>query len=138
MSERSLEDFKKVHSTVKLDIQGNVYLEGDYARLEQVMDNLISNAIKYAPGSNVKISLSAGDDKATLIVSDDGLGVAKEKLEKIFNRYERATESRDISGLGLGLFLIKEIVKAHQGSIILESEVGKGAAFKIELPFNRS
>jgi signal transduction histidine kinase len=137
MSDRSYEQFQKIESAVEVQIQDSVFVNGDYARLEQVMDNLISNAIKYAPGSPFKISLSADHARAVIKVEDRGPGIAKEKQDKIFNRYERASESKNISGLGLGLFIVSEIIKAHEGTISLDSESGKSTVFCIELPIER-
>jgi signal transduction histidine kinase len=134
MVDRYVEQLKKTQTSLEIDIEEDIYIKGDYPRLEQVMDNLISNAIKYAPGSPLTIQLRSEAEKAILVVKDSGLGIAKDKQEKIFDRYERATESKNISGLGLGLFIVREIVKAHSGIVLLESDKGQGAKFIIEFP----
>lgn len=108
----------------------------DKTRLEQVLINLIANAIKYAPGTLIKIEGLLLEDNAVIIVSDRGPGIAREKLERIFERYERATPSRSIAGLGLGLYISRQIVLAHSGEIWAESASGEGAKFMVKLPLN--
>lgn len=119
---------------LKLKIEPNIKGHWDYSRIEQILVNLLSNAIKYAPGNPIKIEVSRIDHTAKLVVQDSGPGIPKEQQPKIFNRFERALASQNISGLGLGLFIVKQIVEAHHGTIHLESEVGTGSSFIVELP----
>ena len=115
-------------------IEKNIFGSFDKSRVEQVFVNLLSNAIKYAPGEMIEISLSKENEGLIFIVKDHGPGISQDKQTAIFERFARATNSRDISGLGLGLFISKEIIEAHQGTIRVESELGKGARFIVELP----
>lgn len=108
----------------------------DRKRIEQVLSNLISNAIKYAPGKPIEIQLEQVDGMARLVVQDHGEGIPSENLEKIFERFERGTDHQSVAGLGLGLFISKQIVQLHGGSIRAESAASQGARFVIELPLN--
>lgn len=106
----------------------------DHFRLEQVMSNLLSNSMKYAAGSNIEITLNKRENNAELRIKDFGMGISKEMHHKIFNRFERAISSNNISGLGLGLYITHEILYRHGGTIRVESELNQGATFIIELP----
>lgn len=106
----------------------------DKRRLEQVVSNLFSNITKYAPGSRVHVSTKWGEGRTYLEISDSGPGIPKNKQELIFERFERANEQRSIGGLGLGLYIVRKIVQAHKGLVTVESELGKGTRFTIELP----
>jgi signal transduction histidine kinase len=107
---------------------------GDRYRLEQVLSNLLTNAMKYGGGQRVQISVATVDQMARLSVRDHGIGIAKEDLDRVFDRFERAVSATNISGLGLGLYISREIVESHQGRIWAESELGKGSLFLVELP----
>jgi signal transduction histidine kinase len=96
--------------------------------------NLVSNALKYAAGCPIEIFVGAAGAWARFCVRDFGPGIAREKHAAIFERFERATASRSITGLGLGLFIVKQIVQSHHGRILLESAEGEGAKFTVELP----
>lgn len=106
----------------------------DRFRMEQVVTNLLSNAMKYGPGGPIRISLAKAESKARLAVSDSGIGIPEDKLELIFNRFERAADKSNVGGLGLGLYISREIVRAHGGDIRAISELGKGSTFLVELP----
>jgi PAS domain S-box-containing protein len=110
----------------------------DRNRIEQVMVNLISNAIKYAPGSTVKVEASHEAETVRFLVQDFGPGIPLDQQEKIFERFERAVASQNINGLGLGLFIVKQIVEAHGGTIRVISEVGAGSTFIVEMPMQPS
>ncbi len=115
-------------------------LIGDRDRLGQVFTNLISNAIKYSPDAEtVEMDLSASPETVTIRVHDHGLGIPREQRDKIFERFYRAAgpKQRAIPGLGMGLFIVAEIVKRHGGTITVESEVGKGSTFTVTLPLTR-
>jgi signal transduction histidine kinase len=122
--------------TIKLEIESQgVLVEADPMRLGQVFDNLLNNASKYAPGSTVTVKLVEDEGNAIIRVSDDGPGMAKEHLEKIFQRFYRVPETRmSVRGSGLGLYICRQIVVAHHGTITAESDLGKGAVFNITLP----
>ncbi len=122
-------------SSVKLMIAGPHWIEGDRFRLEQVVLNLLSNAAKYAPKSPVEIRVEEKDDQTIrLACRDFGPGIPSDKLDRIFERFERVVTTGYTSGLGLGLYITREIVVAHQGRIYAESEIGSGATFYVELP----
>ncbi len=107
----------------------------DRARLEQVLINLLTNAIRYGKGSPIEIHVQKPDEKhVRLSVRDHGAGIAKEDHERIFNRFERAVGPNEVSGLGLGLSISRELVMAHNGRIWVESEPGYGSTFHIDLP----
>jgi signal transduction histidine kinase len=106
----------------------------DRLRLEQVVSNLIANAIKYGAGRPVEVRVSRGGSYALLEVRDHGIGVAEEDHDRIFQRFERAISGAHYGGFGLGLWISREIVLAQGGFIELESAPGKGATFTVRLP----
>ena len=108
--------------------------EWDAYRLEQVITNLLTNALKYAPGKPIEVSVARQDSMAVLTVSDHGGGVRPADRERVFRRFERAASVRESSGLGLGLFISRQIIEAHGGRIGLEDTSGGGACFVVELP----
>lgn len=112
----------------------NLMGEWDRFRLEQVIGNLLTNAIRYGKLSTIEINLIKKDARALLSVTDKGYGIAEADLTRIFGRFERAINSSEVSGLGLGLFISKEIVDSHGGKIWVESTVDEGSTFFVELP----
>lgn len=134
VAERFSEEIKNVKSTLEEDLEENVTIYCDRYRIEQVLVNLISNAIKYGSNGPVKFTVKHDKGMALITVEDKGMGIAKEMQTKIFERFERAISSTNISGLGLGLYITKQIIDAHHGSIEVESELGKGSIFKVYLP----
>ena len=106
----------------------------DGERIEQVITNILTNALKYGEGFPVVIELTQQGKLARIKVTDQGPGVKAENAEKIFQKFERVPSTFDISGLGIGLFISKEIVEAHNGRIWVENNEGKGSAFIVELP----
>jgi two-component system phosphate regulon sensor histidine kinase PhoR len=114
-----------------------VQVYGDPVRLRQMIWNVVVNGIKYTqPDGEVKISLQDKENTALIIVQDNGIGISKEDLPLIFNRFYRVDKarSRQEGGTGLGLSICKFIVDAHKGTINIESELGGGTKFKIALP----
>ena len=109
-------------------------IQADSVRLAQVFGNLIDNAIKYAPGSRISISLKVGANKQTVIFADQGPGIPSEHLPFLFERFYRVSGHSNKRGAGLGLFICKQIVQAHHGQISVNTTPGKGTAFLIELP----
>jgi signal transduction histidine kinase len=106
----------------------------DRARLEQVLANLISNALKFGQGRPAVVSVVGTPSGAVLSVADAGLGIASEDQQRIFEQFERATPARNYGGLGLGLWLTRAIVVEHGGQITVQSAPGQGARFRVELP----
>jgi heavy metal sensor kinase len=116
---------------------GSLAIEGDRARLKQVVVNLLDNAIKYTyPGGKVGVQVSTVDGRAQLAVEDTGIGIPAEALPHLFERFYRVDKarSRQMGGAGLGLAIVKSIVTAHGGQIIVESSEGHGSRFRVELP----
>jgi signal transduction histidine kinase len=106
----------------------------DRGRLEQALTHLLGNAIKFGIGAPVDVELTQVEGRARLTVTDHGIGIPPEALRRIFGRFERAVPSHQYGGLGLGLFLTRQIAEAHGGSIQVVSHEGQGATFVLELP----
>ena len=115
-------------------------LEGrwDRLRIEQVITNLLTNALKYAAATPVEITLSGTEHDVMVTVSDGGPGIPESAQERIFLRFERAAPMRNFGGLGLGLYVARQIVEAHGGEIQLDRLRPKGAHFVIRLPREQS
>jgi heavy metal sensor kinase len=114
-----------------------VWIEGDRARLKQVVVNLLDNAIKYtAEGGEIAMTVETNDSQAVLEVADSGIGIPPEALPRIFDRFFRVDKarSRDLGGAGLGLSIVKSICTAHQGHVEASSAPGQGSRFRVELP----
>jgi PAS domain S-box-containing protein len=126
----------------KIEISDNLNepIEADKARIEQVIINYISNAIKYSPGSDrILVSVDQDGDFVKVSVKDFGIGIPKDKLDKVFDRFYRADEtSQRFSGLGLGLYISSEIIDRHHGKYGVISEEGKGSTFWFSIPVRHS
>jgi signal transduction histidine kinase len=120
---------------VNMDLQTTLPMQGDGVRIAQVIENLFTNAIKYAPGSPIFVVLRQVDDKLLVKFKDNGPGIPRESLPLVFERFYRA-RSEKATGTGLGLFICKQIIDAHRGKIWAESTLGQGTTFFIELPMN--
>jgi signal transduction histidine kinase len=120
--------------TLNLQIADGLKLKCDERRIEQVLLNLLNNAVKYAAGSKINLTLLLREPNLVLEVSDLGKGIPIEKQAAIFERFERVGDSTGIEGLGLGLYICKNIVEGHRGTIRVESTPGAGATFIVELP----
>ena len=106
----------------------------DRLRLEQVVTNLLSNAGKYGLGRPIRVAVDGDEDVARLVVEDRGIGIAPDAIERLFQPFERIGSVKTATGLGLGLYITAQIVKAHGGAIRVESEPGVGSRFIVELP----
>jgi signal transduction histidine kinase len=109
-------------------------IRGDGTRLSQVFENLFSNAIKYSPGSEIVIGMRASVENIRITFADKGEGISEDYLPFVFERFYRVPGERTVTGTGLGLYICKQIIMAHHGNIWVESVLGKGATFIIELP----
>jgi signal transduction histidine kinase len=124
------------HPDLKIvfEIQPVPSIQGDGKRISQVFENLFGNAIKYAPNSELTITMYAAVDKIRVSFADKGEGIPREYLPYLFERFYRVPGERMVSGTGLGLYICKQIIEAHHGKIWAESTLGLGTTFFIELP----
>ncbi len=130
-----LEQIRAVNvAELKIASDGPLIGNWDHFRLEQVILNLVNNAIKYGEGRPIEIRIFKEDNFAVLSVADQGIGIDKKNQDKIFQRFERAVSVREFSGLGLGLYITRQIVETHGGKIVVQSRVGQGATFTVRLP----
>lgn len=126
-------ELESLKSLLKVNIQEGVTLVCDQFRLEQVLTNLISNAVRYGENKPFELSLEKTSKHIVIKVKDNGPGISAEAQKRIFKRFERAA-SKNISGLGLGLFISQQIMLNHNGTLTVESEPGKGSTFIATLP----
>ena len=117
-----------------VQVHGDTQGSWDRMRIEQVITNLLTNAIRYGNKQPISINIDRKGNLVELIIKDQGIGISKKEIEKIFGRFERAINANEVSGLGLGLFIVKQIVLAHNGTIAVESEEGVGSSFILKLP----
>ena len=119
---------------ISFDIQPIPPIQGDGKRLSQVFENLFGNALKYAPNSELNITMYAAADNIRIAFADKGEGISREYLPYLFERFYRVPGERVVTGTGLGLYICKQIIEAHHGTIWVESTLGLGTTFFIELP----
>ena len=132
--DRFATELERDHVAVSLSAGTAVIGRWDRIRLEQVATNLLANAIKFGQGKPIELAVRSTPNGAQLEVLDHGIGIAPDRQAIIFERFQRAVSSRHFAGLGLGLFIARQIVEAHGGSVHLESAPGEGAKFRVELP----
>ena len=133
------QDEEKKYELVRDYPINSVWIEIDTDKMTQVIDNIMNNAIKYSPdGGTITVSVRTTDVQLILSISDEGLGIPKQDLPKIFDRFYRVDKARSRAqgGTGLGLAIAKEIIKQHHGFIWAKSEYGKGSTFTIVLPYD--
>lgn len=138
----SVENLKYYSDTHEIIIKelADVTLMGDSVRLEQVLNNFLSNAIKYSPDAN-RVELDARQEGNNLIVSvqDFGIGIPEESIEHLVERYYRADNGAEVSsGLGIGLYLSQQILTEHKGKLLIESHINQGSTFQFVLPVYKS
>lgn len=136
---QSQEDIKKYELIREYPITP-IWVEIDTDKMTQVIDNILNNAIKYSPdGGKIKVGMKTTDAQLIISISDEGLGIPKKDLPRIFDRFYRVDKARSRAqgGTGLGLAIAKEIVKQHKGFIWAKSEYGKGSTFTIVLPYDK-
>ncbi|MCI0672597.1 MAG: MASE1 domain-containing protein [Myxococcaceae bacterium] len=134
VADRFSEEAGRSGCDLNVTLQGGITCWADAGRLEQALLNLLSNAVKFGKGKPIDVTLARVGDVAEVRVRDRGIGIAPEALERIFGRFERAVSAREFGGLGLGLFLTRQITEAHGGRVRVESTPGEGATFILELP----
>lgn len=131
---RHEEHAERCGSQLLIETPEALFTETSPARLEQVVTNLLDNALKYGAGQRVEVRLTEASGRIRLAVRDHGIGIAPEYHSRIFERFERAVSDRHYGGLGLGLYITRTIVEALEGSIQVQSTPGQGATFTVELP----
>jgi PAS domain S-box-containing protein len=135
---RHEQDIEHAGCSLELDIEQNVDGQWDPIRIDQIVTNLLTNALRYGTGKPIRIAVKKLKDRAQIVVQDAGIGIAPEDQLRIFERFERVSSERHYGGLGLGLWLVRQVVEALGGTISVESELGKGAKFTVELPYGSS
>jgi heavy metal sensor kinase len=127
--------------SVQCDSKQGVLVQGDHARLKQVVVNLLDNAIKYTPnGGSIQLNVTRQNGHAILDVTDSGIGIPPDAVPHVFDRFFRVDKarSRDVGGAGLGLSIVKSVCTAHGAEVQVESELGKGSHFRVKLPLARA
>ena len=140
--QESAEVMNQMHPTHTILVHGRATagVVGDKDRLGQVFSNLLSNAIKYSPRANtIEVEIRSSAEAITISVCDHGIGIPQDQREHIFERFYRAVDpsTNPIPGLGIGLYLVAEIIKHHGGTITVDSALGQGSTFHVALPLNR-
>lgn len=131
---RFAEELSAAGCQLQLQSDATVQGEWDRLRLEQVVTNILGNAIKYGSEKPIEITVEQTTAGGRLRIQDYGIGINGEDLNRIFRRFQRAVSSRSYGGLGLGLYITRQIVDAHNGTIRVESQPGVGSVFVVELP----
>jgi signal transduction histidine kinase len=130
--------YESLRLKMEVNRQG-ITVQADATRLAQVFDNLLGNAVKYAPGADITVTLDIIDHQAHVIISDSGPGIPQEYLDRLFQRFYRVPgTSTAVRGTGLGLYICRQLITAHRGKITVESKVGEGTTFHIYLPVQQS
>ncbi|MBI2393196.1 MAG: PAS domain S-box protein [Deltaproteobacteria bacterium] len=119
---------------VHVDAPSGIEVTWDRLRVDQVFTNLLSNALKYGAGSPIDVTVVADDSMVRVSVRDQGIGISEDAHDRIFRKFERAVSERNYGGLGLGLFIAHEFVRAMGGTLRVQSAPGRGATFTVELP----
>jgi signal transduction histidine kinase len=131
---RQEQQLQQARCAVSLEVDGPVRGYWDRRRLDQLIDNLIGNAAKYGAGKPIEVRLRGRSEDVLLEVRDHGIGIDPADQARVFERFERAVSRKQFGGFGLGLWISRQIVEAHGGSISLVSAPGEGSTFSVELP----
>jgi signal transduction histidine kinase len=131
--QRFTDELNEEKISLTSELEEDIYIYCDPSRIEQVITNLMTNAIRYGQKKPIQLSLRSQGEIAEIEIKDGGIGIAPNNHERIFGRFERAV-GFEMSGLGLGLYISKQIIDEHQGKISVESEIDQGATFKVSLP----
>jgi signal transduction histidine kinase len=121
-------------SKVSIKVDPQIWGLWDRLRVDQIITNLLSNAMKFGKGKPIEISGEMNNSMATIIVKDHGIGISSENQERVFERFERAVTLKEFSGLGLGLYIVRQAVEGHGGKVRVEGQLGQGTSFIVELP----
>jgi signal transduction histidine kinase/DNA-binding NarL/FixJ family response regulator len=134
VAEQMAPELARMACPLRLKVNDPVLGRWDAMRVTQIITNLVSNACKYGAGKPIEVAVESSGDRARLTVRDQGIGIAPADTERIFECFERAVSARHYGGLGLGLYITRQVVEAHGGSIGVSSEPGAGSTFVVELP----
>ncbi len=135
--ERHKDQFEVLHMPFINNCKSEIVGDFDVDRIEQVLTNLLTNALKYGRAGTVTITAEKTHDKCFFKVADNGLGIDPKNFELIFKKFERVVSADEVSGLGIGLFISKQIIEAHGGKIWVESTLNVGSTFIVELPLKK-
>ncbi|MBA2405501.1 MAG: HAMP domain-containing histidine kinase [Bdellovibrionales bacterium] len=122
----------KSQANICAKIDADIFMTGDRERIAQVFTKIINNAARYGKGLPIEVKLVQRKTKISFLVTDQGAGISSEDQKRLFHRFQRAVAASEVSGLGLGLYIAREIVEAHNGKISLKSEPDKGSIFKVD------
>lgn len=134
--ERFKPQLESVGSDLNSSLSSAITVHADIHRIEQVLVNLLTNAMKYGSGKPVKVEVYNYPTRIKVMVTDRGPGIKHDDIDRIFLRFERAVSNNDVTGLGLGLYISRQIMEQHEGSLTVQSTRGKGSTFIMELPLN--
>jgi len=134
--ERFGEESLRSGSSLHFESRGPIWGDFDVSRIDQVLSNLLSNAIRYGRGRPIVVGVASAGETARFWVEDRGIGIAPEHQDRIFQRYERAAPAANYAGLGLGLWICRQLVEAMGGTISVSSRVDVGSVFTVEIPRN--
>jgi PAS domain S-box-containing protein len=134
VAERFRESASAAGSTLTVASKEPVLGHWDASRLDQVLTNLLANAVKFGEGRPIVVEVRRRGDRAALSVCDGGIGISTADQARIFERFERSSAAKSYRGIGLGLWISRQVVEAHGGTIVVESRPGEGASFRVELP----
>ncbi len=127
-------DAERVRTEIRVSAPAHLRGVWDPLRIGQIVTNLLTNALKYGCGRPIDVIVDTKGDRARVAVCDQGIGIPRDQWETIFDRFNRGAVSRDTAGLGLGLYVVDRLVRAHSGVVALDSVVGAGSTFTVELP----
>ena len=131
-------DPNALHRLVELHANTEAHGHWDKMNMDQILTNLLSNALKYGSGKPIRVGLTSDADTVSLTVRDQGIGIAENDLQRIFERFTRATDLKSADGLGLGLYIVRKLVEAHGGTITVSSQLGSGSEFVVVIPRQQS
>jgi len=138
VTERFERQILEAECKVSIEAPAPVIGDWDRYRIDQIFTNLLTNALKYGSRKPIRIAVTREGGIGRLVVSDQGIGIAKEDQGRVFERFERAVQARGTAtGLGLGLYIVRQIVESHGGAISVQSEAGAGSTFVVDLPLER-
>lgn len=130
------DELERLGNSIEITLEDDLIVRWHRSRIDQIFANLITNTLKYAPGTKIRITAKQEFSIVRIEYNDDGPGIPKEKQPNIFERFEGGHSSTRLGGLGLGLYIVREIIRGHGGSIQVESDEGQGSKFIILLPIN--